>query len=131
MEYYTNRHSCYLLQYHLVLLTKYRHPVIVNELENYLKDYINNYFEKQECSIIELETNLDHIHILFESSPNIKLSDFINTFKSASSRVVRNKFKKELEHYYWKPYFWSNSYFVATVSENSTKIVAKYIENQK
>ncbi len=25
---YKNRHSCFLLQYHLVLITKYRHEVI-------------------------------------------------------------------------------------------------------
>ena len=27
-SYYTNRHSCFLLQYHMVLVTKYRHPVL-------------------------------------------------------------------------------------------------------
>lgn len=27
-DYYVNRHSCFLLQYHLVLVTKYRHPVL-------------------------------------------------------------------------------------------------------
>lgn len=131
VEYYTNRHSCYLLQYHLVLITKYRHPVIVNELEKYLKEYIYSYFKKQKCNIIELETNLDHVHILFECSPNIKLSEFINTFKSASSRIIRNNFKEELKPYYWKPYFWSNSYFIATVSEISTAILQKYIQDQK
>ena len=26
--YRTNRHSCYLLEYHLVVVTKYRHPVL-------------------------------------------------------------------------------------------------------
>lgn len=28
MSYRTNRHSCYDLEYHLVVVTKYRHPVI-------------------------------------------------------------------------------------------------------
>ena len=28
--YYTNRHSCFLLQYHMVLVTKYRHPVLTD-----------------------------------------------------------------------------------------------------
>ena len=27
-EYYYNQHSCFLLQYHLVLITKYRKPAI-------------------------------------------------------------------------------------------------------
>lgn len=26
-DYYVNQHSCFLLQYHLVLVTKYRKPV--------------------------------------------------------------------------------------------------------
>ena len=26
--YYTKRHSCFLLQYHMVLVTKYRRPVL-------------------------------------------------------------------------------------------------------
>ena len=33
--YYLNRHSCFLLQYHLVLVTKYRKPVITNDLEKF------------------------------------------------------------------------------------------------
>lgn len=32
-EYYTNRHSCFLLQYHIVLVTKYRHPVLTGDVK--------------------------------------------------------------------------------------------------
>ena len=35
-EYKTNRHSCYSLEYHLVVVTKYRHSVIVTELKERL-----------------------------------------------------------------------------------------------
>ena len=35
-----------------------------------------------------------------------------------------------LKKYYWKPLFWSDSYFVATVSENSLTMVKEYIKNQ-
>ncbi|MBQ7371569.1 MAG: transposase [Lachnospiraceae bacterium] len=31
---------------------------------------------------------------------------------------------------HWKPYFWSDSYFVTTVSENSLAVVREYIRNQ-
>ena len=33
-SYYTNRHSCYLLQYHMVLVTKYRHPVLTGGVKD-------------------------------------------------------------------------------------------------
>lgn len=123
--YYTNRRSSYLLQYHLVLITKYRHPVLTGEIEAFLKEYTTNYFVNQNMNIIELEVNNDHIHILFEAPPQICLSSFINSFKSASSRVIRKQFKDELSKYYWKPYFWSLSYFICTVSERNTETVKK------
>ncbi len=129
--YYVNQHSCFLLQYHLVLVTKYRHPVITEELEIWLKDYTKEYFEQRGMVIQALECMPDHIHILFDASPNISLSDFVNAFKSASSRLVRKQFSKQLEPYYWKPYFWSMSYFLGTVSDRTKQAVANYITHQK
>ena len=61
--YYTNRHSCFLLQYHLVLVTKYRKPVIAGQLESDLKHYITQYFKDRDIVIQALETMPDHIHI--------------------------------------------------------------------
>ena len=49
-EYYTNRHSCFLLQYHIVLVTKYRKqllsfPNINNDIKTKLIEIckLNNY----------------------------------------------------------------------------------------
>lgn len=129
-EYYTNQHSCFLLQYHFILVTKNRKPVIVNELKDFLINYTKKYFEDRDFNIIELNTNTDHIHILFECSPNVNLSIFVNAFKSASSRMIRKHFSRELSKYYLKPYFWNDSYFICTVSEKSAKIIQTYIQNQ-
>ena len=35
-----------------------------------------------------------------------------------------------LKKYYWKPYFWSDSYFISSVSENSLHTIKQYIRNQ-
>lgn len=129
--YYVNSHSCFLLQYHLVLVTKYRKPVIANELEDLLINCTKEYFIKQNCKILEVNCCNDHIHILFEAQPQISLSKFISNFKISTSRKIRSKFSLYLKQYYWKPYFWSSSYFICTVSEQSTKIVSQYIKNQK
>lgn len=129
--YYKNRHSCFCIQYHLVLVTKYRHPVIHGALETALKQYIQDYFKERDLPIQALECMPDHIHILFDARPNMNLAEFVNALKSASSRNIRKQFQKELAHYYWKPYFWSLSYFVGTVSERTTSAVKEYIKNQK
>lgn len=129
-EYYTNQHSCFLLQYHFILVTKYRKPVIITDLKNFLIAYTEKYFKDRDFHIVEINTNVDHVHILFECSPTVNLSTFVNAFKSASSRMIRKKFSNELNKHYWKPYFWNDSYFICTVSDKSEKIIKKYIQNQ-
>jgi len=104
--YNTNRHSCYLLQYHLVVITKYRHEVINSDIEEDLIEIAKNIFEKkQKCRIINIKGNKDHIHILFEAMPQTQLSSLINNFKTVSSRLIRKKYAEFLKAYYWKPYF--------------------------
>ena len=129
-DYYVNQHSCFLLQYHLVVVTKYRHPVIDGELKAALIEYTNSYFKERNCNILAINTDKDHLHIVFEAYPNFNLANFINAYKSASSRRMRTDYKDYIAPYYCKPYFWSMSYFVGTVSEKSTKLVQEYVENQ-
>lgn len=122
--------AVFLLQYHLVLVTKYRKPAIQNDIQSFLYQYTAEYFDKQGCHIMEMNGEVDRIHILFEAPPQINLANFVNAYKAASSRQVRTHCKEEVDKFYWKPVFWSLSYFIATVSERSTAIVQKYIQNQ-
>ena len=78
--YYVNRHSCYLLQYHLVHVTKYRKPVITGNLEKALKGYTLQYFKDRDIPVHAMETMPDHIHILFDAPPQMNLAEFINAF---------------------------------------------------
>ena len=130
MMYKKSRHSCFDLNYHLVLVTKYRHPVIKGKIATDLKTYIYGHFSNNKLTISEYNDNLDHIHILFEGKPNLNLSHFINGLKTNSSKNIREKHSVTLEKYYWKPYFWSNSYFIGCVSERSGQVVKEYIKNQ-
>ena len=129
--YYRNRHSCFLLQYHLVLITKYRHPVITGALERDLKDYVNGFFKSHRMSVLSMECMPDHMHVVFEAGPQVNLADFINSLKTCSSRRERKLYEEFLSKYYWKPYFWSQTYFLGTVSEKSTEIVKRYVALQK
>lgn len=46
--YYTNRHSCFLLQYHLVLVTKFQTPVIRGEIKDFMEQYMTAYFKDRD-----------------------------------------------------------------------------------
>ena len=129
--YYTNRHSCFLLQYHMVLVTKYRHPVICEDVKDELYKKIREIFEERQLVILEFNGEADHIHILDEAYPFSSPGELANVVKTQSSRYIRKLFGDTvLKKWYWKPYFWSDSYFVATVSENSLRAVRQYIQNQ-
>ena len=131
IDYRRNRHSCYLLEYHLVVVTKYRHPVITGQLKTRLIELSKQIIEEYwKCKISAINTDKDHIHIMFETKPQIQLSKLINNFKTVTSRRIRKEFADELKPFYWKPYFWSDSYFICTVSDRSRDIVEKYIVNQ-
>lgn len=130
-EYHTNRHSCYMLEYHLVVVTKYRHPVIVGKIKDRLLELSKFIIEDcWKCSISTINTDKDHIHILFEAAPQVQLSKLVNNFKTVTSRHIRKEFADELSPYYWKPYFWSDSYFICTVSDRTHAMVDHYIRDQ-
>ena len=70
--YSKNRHSCYKLTYHLVVVTKYRHKVINKEVLERLIEISDNIFTSSwDCNILEINAELDHIHILFEAPPQV------------------------------------------------------------
>lgn len=130
-EYKRNRHSCYNLKYHLVVVTKYRNKVINKEIGERLCMIAKTIFnDKWNSPIIEINYEYDHIHILFESQPQIQLSKLINNFKTVSSRLIRKEFDKHISKFYWEPYFWSNSYLILSTGGATIDIIKKYIKNQ-
>lgn len=133
-EFSVNRHSCYILKYHLVVVTKYRHPVIVPLIAKSLYEIAHDVFEQAwGCHIISMKADpemRDHLHIMFEAPPQVQLSGLINNFKTVSSRRIRKEYADFLKPYYWKPVFWSRSYFVGCVSDVTEEIITSYISNQ-
>ena len=130
-DYYVNRHSCFLLQYHLVLVTKYRKEVFTDEIENYLTEFITSMMSKNNCNLMKINYDKNHVHILFEAPITLNLPNFINGMKSTSSRMIRKRFEEHLKQFYCKNVFWSCSYFICSLSERTDEIVKNYIKNQR
>ncbi|PFJ42800.1 IS200/IS605 family transposase [Bacillus thuringiensis] len=129
-EFKRNRHALYKLSYHLVVVTKYRHKCINENIMKRLKEIAEDLFSGWDCEIIEMNGEEDHVHILFDAPPQIQLSKIINSFKTVSSRYIRKEFQEDLKPFYWKPYFWSHSYMVLTTGGATIEVIKKYIENQ-
>lgn len=82
------------------------------------------------CLNLQMQKLLDFIHILFDYAPDIKLTELINKMKSRTARLARRDYPAEVSEYYWKPVFWTNSYFVGSVGTNTVEIVQEYIKEQ-
>ena len=129
--YDTNNHSVFLLQYHLILVTKYRREVIDNEICKRLKEIFEYIAIKDQykLKIIEFNHDKDHLHILFKAEPKSEISKFINAYKSASSRLIKKEFPK-IKEKLWKEYFWSRSFFLATTGGVTLEVLKQYVESQ-
>ena len=129
---YTNdkgSHSIYNLQFHYVACVKYRRKVFVGDIVVRLKEINISIAKDFGITIIEQETDQDHLHILFSSKPTIQVSKFVNSLKSVSARMLFREFP-EIKQKLWGGSFWSPSYFLATTGQVTLDVLKRYVENQ-
>lgn len=129
MELDTNNHSVFLLYYHLVLVTKYRRQVIDNEISNYAKATFERISESYHINLVEWKHDKEHVHIMFKAQPKTELTKFINTYKSASSRLIKRDYPR-VKQFLWKEMFWSKSFCLLTTGGAPIDVIKKYIQNQ-
>ncbi len=128
---YKGRGYVYSIQYHIVWCVKYRHKILYPQIGTELIQILNKIAEDNNFKIIEVNTYLDHIHLLIECTPQHYIPDMIKALKGVIGRLLMLEFGEELRKKLWGRYLWNPSYFVATVSENTEQQIKEYIENQK
>lgn len=124
------RGYAYSLQYHIVWTTKYRKPIFVGVIEQDVKNYLLKTLKSLDMDILAMEIMPDHIHLLVDCKPQLRLSDAIKILKGNTARWLflnHPGIKKQL----WGGHLWNPSYFVATVSDRTLEQVKSYIDNQK
>ena len=124
-----NNYSVFLMYYHLVFVVKYRRKVIDDTISDRLKEIFEYIAPNYNIALQEWNHDIDHVHILFKGQPNTELSKFINTYKSASSRLIKKEYPK-IKDKLWKEAFWSKSFCLLTTGGAPIEIIKKYIEKQ-
>ena len=123
-------HGVYNLNYHLVIVTKYRRKVITKAMLTDLQGIFSNVCATWRCELVEFNGEADHVHLLISAHPNLKLSDLVNNLKTASSRRIRRMYKSHVRQFYWKPVFWHRSYCMISAGGAPLSILKQYIEQQ-
>jgi len=125
----TNNHSVFTLWYHLVFVVKYRREVIDDAISERLKEIFEYVAPGYNIALHEWNQDKDHVHILIRAHPNTEISKFINTYKSASSRLIKKEFP-EIRQKLWKEHFWSRSFCLLTAGGAPLEVIKQYIESQ-
>ena len=124
-------HCVFRLQYHLVLVTKYRRKCITALMLERLEEITRSTVAKWGGEVLEFNGENDHVHILLELTPKTAPSALVNNLKTVTSRLIRKEFSDHLRKFYWrKPVFWSRSYCIITVGGAPLTVLKQYIEGQ-
>lgn len=124
----SNKNVTYICTYHVVWCPKYRRSVLVDGIDERLKQILREVAAETGCDLIELEVMPDHVHVLVSVDPQFGIHSLVKLMKGRSSRLLRQEFPKLKSRL---PTLWTNSYFVATVGGAPLSLVKQYIENQK
>ena len=132
MELKRNSNAVYLLNYHLILITKYRKKVFINDtIVERTKDIMRKIANDFDVDIINQECGTDHIHLMISTKPTTELTKLVNLLKGTSSRYLRKEFESQLSEVLYGDSFWSDSYYIATAGNVSVDTIYNYIDNQR
>lgn len=125
-------HHCqYSINFHLVLVTKYRKKCIDAKIMHELEAIFRRLCAKWDCDLMEFNGESDHVHMLLGLTPRVQPSAFVNNLKTVSSRLIRRDFGEYLKKYFWKPIFWSRTYCLISCGGAPLEVIKRYIENQE
>jgi putative transposase len=120
----------YKLQYHIVWCVKYRRRVLTDGIEVSFKAELLQAASGLGVKITAMECMPDHIHLLLDCTPQHFIPTVVKILKGNTARRLFLKYP-ELKSKLWDGHLWNPSYFVVTVSENTSEQITEYIQKQK
>lgn len=123
-------HCAYEAHYHIVFPVKYRKALLNPSVEKKLKEVAGEIGERYEIGIEQIGADQDHIHLLCSFHPKYAGGQIVRIFKSITAKELFKSFPA-LKGELWGGEFWSDGYYLATVStKGNWKVVERYVRNQ-
>ncbi len=130
MEHYRrSSHTVYDLKFHLVLITKYRKPVLTGEVAIRMRELVRDVCKARDVEILKGLISREHVHIFVSVPPQLSISELMKSIKGRTSRKILMEFKT-LNRQFWGRHFWARGYFVASSGNITDEMVMQYIEQQ-
>jgi REP element-mobilizing transposase RayT len=126
-HWYHNVSECH---YHIQLTIKYRKALFGERVQAAMLDSLRGVKERYAIEIASVGFDQNHVHLLVQFLPKYSGCQVIKLVKSISAKAVFREcpeVKKEL----WGGEFWTDGYYIATVSGRGNKaVIERYIKNQ-
>jgi len=123
-----SRSATYNIAYHLIWCPKYRRKVLINGVEDRLKELLYEKAKELDVVIEEMEIMPEHVHLFVKCEPNDSPQWLVSQFKGYTSRILRQEFKELRSRL---PTLWTRSYYCESIGHISEDAIRKYIEEQK
>ena len=127
----TTKHSVYNLNYHIVLVTKFRHKVLKDEIETYIKDEVPKICVRYGWEQLALGCMPYHVHLFVSAPPTTAPVTIAKTLKSILTVGVFKTFPNLKQKKFWGSGLWSDGTYYGSAGTVSAEIIKRYIENQK
>lgn len=123
-------HNVYDAHYHRVFPVKYRKALLINDIPLVISHIAQEISQRYDIEFEKIGCDQDHIHLLVSFPPKYGGSDVVRTFKSITAKQLFKQFP-ELRKELWGGEFWSDGFYLATVSERGNwHVVEKYVASQ-
>jgi REP element-mobilizing transposase RayT len=104
---------------------------VINEaVDKTIKETCEEISKRYEIKFLEIGTEGDHVHFLVQSVPGYSPTKIVTTIKGIVSRKVFEE-HPEVKKQLWGGEFWSDGYFVSTVSKyGNEEVISNYVKSQ-
>lgn len=126
-------HVIYKCDYHIVWVPKYRYRILTGEVGKRIEEDIRMLSEWLGCDVLELNLQVDHIHVVVGIPPKISISQYMGTIKGKTAIKLFKSYPGLKSKPYWGNHFWARGYFVNTVGidEDMIRRYVKYQEEEE
>lgn len=130
-DYRKGAHTVYILNYHLVWITKYRYKVLLGDVAYRVRELVRQTCLAYDVKIIRGgNVSKDHVHLFLSVPPTLSVSKLVQALKGRTSRRLQTEFP-QLGKRYWGRQMWGRGYFCATSGSVTDEVIKAYIEGQE
>lgn len=118
------------INYHMVWSVKYRRKILTIEIEDYLKNLVQEIANDKGFTVQLFECGeQDHIHCFVTAPPTLSVTNIIKYLKGITGRKLYETYP-EIRQKLWRGELWNHSYYCETIGSVSEENIRRYIEHQ-